>query len=142
DGTRLDITVPMIVQAEGPRAPDLSVAQKRFRFAFALLLPAGSTPSAADITKLDRFRTAWETYFASATNDRAQAETKLVKQLQLSVWPAAGLIQGRTATATVTLGAPAGAPVTVNLSASTGAISVPSSVTVAAGSRAADFTIT
>ena len=142
DGTRLDITVPMIVAAEGRRAPDASVSPKQFRFAFLLLVPAGTTPKQADIAKLDRFRTAWEPFFSNATENRGQAITRLAKQVQLSVWPAAGLVQGKTVTASITLGAPASAPVTVNLSASNSSISAPGSVTVPAGSLRAEFPIT
>jgi len=141
DGTRLDITAPMIVAAEGPRLPDHTLSPKQFRFAFALLVREGTTPPAADIERLDRYRTAWETFFGQATGDRARAETRLVRHLQLSVWPAAGLLQGRTITASVGLAAPASSPVTVRLEASGGAISVPGSVTIPAGRQSAQFTI-
>jgi hypothetical protein len=113
-----------------------------FRFAFVLLTPAGRSPTDAEIAKVERIRSEWETVFARAVENRARAETRLVKQLALSVWPAAGLIQGRTATATVSLPAPAAAPVSVTLAASGGQVSVPGSVTIAAGQRSAGFTIT
>ncbi|HYM13601.1 MAG TPA: Ig-like domain-containing protein [Bryobacterales bacterium] len=142
DGTRLDITLPMITAAVGPRAPDYTLSAKQFHFAFVLLVPAGQTPAAADVAKLDAYRTAWETYFAAATDNNGKAVTSLTKQLELSVWPNAGMIQGRTLSATVTLGSPAAAPVTVSLSASSSAITVPASVTIPAGSRSASFTIT
>ncbi len=142
DGTRLDITVPMIVAAEGKRAPDYTLSPKQFRFAFVYLTPAGATPSAADLSKMDAIRSSWENYFAAATNNLARADTKLVKQLQLSVWPASGIIQGGAINASVTLGAPATAAVTVTLAASNGSIGVPGSVTIPAGSRSAQFSIT
>jgi len=141
DGTRVDVTAPMIVAAEGRRAPDHTLSPKQFRFAFLLLLRAGATPAQADIDRLERIRTEWEGYFRRAVDNRARAETRLVKQLQLSVWPASGLLLGRTVTATLTLGAAAPSAVTVNLAASSGAISVPASVTVPAGRRTVEFSI-
>ncbi len=142
DGTRRDITVPMIVGAEGTRRPDHTVSPRQFRFAFALLAGAGQTPSPADVAKLERYRTEWETFFGRAVGDRARAETRLVKQLHLSVWPASGLIQGRTVAASVILGAPASAPVNVSLSASGSQVSVPGTVTIPAGRRSAEFNLT
>jgi hypothetical protein len=141
DGTRVAITVPMIVAAEGPRAPDFQSSPKRFRFAFALLLPAGQQAAPADIAKLETIRTAWETFFNQATSTLGTAETKLQRQVALSIWPAAGVVAGRGITATVTLGVAAAGPVTINLSAANGSAGVPASVTVAAGSRSANFSI-
>jgi hypothetical protein len=141
NGSRQDITLDMIVAAMGRRAPDVTLSQKRFRFAFALLAPAGTTPSQADIAKADAIRTAWESYFSSITDNRAQADTSLVKQVRLSVWPVSGVIQGHTVSASVALGAPAGAPVTISLNASGPAISIPASVTIPAGAQSASFTI-
>jgi hypothetical protein len=142
DGTRFDVTVPMIVAAEGPRLPDKTVSPKTFRFGFVLLVPPGTTPTAAEIAKLERYRAAWEPFFAAALDNRATAQTRLVKQVALSVWPAAGLIQGRSITATVSLAAPAAAPVAISLAASGGQVTVPASVTIPAGQRSAEFTIT
>jgi hypothetical protein len=142
DGARFDVTVPMIVASEGPRLPPAAVSPRAFRFAFVLLVPAGSSPSAAEIAKLERIRVAWEPFFAAAVENRGRAESRLVKQLALSVWPAAGLIQGRSITATVSLAASATAPVTVALSASGGQVTVPGAVTIPAGQRSAEFPIT
>ncbi len=142
DGARVDVTIPMVVAAEGPRRPPSSLSPKLFRFAFVLLVPAGATPAAAEIAKLERYRSAWETFFARAMDNLARAETRLVKQLKLSVWPAAGLIQGRSITATVSLKSPAAAPVTVALAVSGGQVSAPGSVTIPAGRQSAEFTLT
>jgi hypothetical protein len=142
DGTRVSITVPMIVQAEGPRAPDHTVSPKQFRFAFAVLLPSGQQPSAADVEKIDRARTAWESFFNEATANLGTAETRLGRQLALSVWPSAGVLLGRTITGAVTLAAPAAAPLTVNLTAANASVGLPGAVTIPAGSRTADFVIT
>ena len=141
DGTKFEVNLPMIVAAEGRRLPDHTVSPRSFRFAFVLLAPAGSSPSAAEIAKLERIREAWERAFAQATEMRARAETRLVRGLSLSVWPAAGLIQGRTVQATVSLAAPAASPLTVRLAAAGGQVSVPASVTIPAGQRSAEFSI-
>ena len=142
NGTRQDITVQMIVAAEGKRVPDSTVSQKRFNYAFALLIPAGTQPSASDLAKIDGIRQAWEGYFGPAVDNRGSAQTGLVKQLQLSTWPAGGVLKGNSGAATVSIAAPASAMLTIQLSAANDAITVPASVSIAAGATSTGFTIT
>lgn len=142
NGTRQDITVQMIVAAEGKRVPDSTVSQKRFNYAFALLIPAGTQPSTSDLAKIDQIRPAWENYFGPAVDNRGSARTSLVKQLQLSTWPAGGVIKGSPGTATVSIAAPAAAKLIIQLSAANDAITVPTSVSIAAGATSAGFAIT
>ena len=51
DGTRREVTMDMIIAAEGPRRPQPSVAQKDFNFAFVLLVREGEDPSAETLDK-------------------------------------------------------------------------------------------
>ena len=108
-GTRRDIRLQEIIQAEGRRTPDHSVAQRRFRFAFILIVRQGTEPTPEQLAQVDTYRTEFERFFNEASSARAFADTALRRSLTLSTFPAAGVLEGRTASATVTLQtAPAG----------------------------------
>lgn len=141
NGGRRDVTIQGLIAAEGRRTPDHTVAQRRFRFAFILVTAAGTEPPADDLAKLERFRTAFEEFFALATSNRAAADTSLRLDLRLSVFPAAGVLAGRTATGRVAVDTPPAAPITVLLSTKTGAAAVPGSVIIPAGATEAAFSI-
>ncbi|MFN7923828.1 MAG: hypothetical protein U0Q16_27245 [Bryobacteraceae bacterium] len=141
NGIRRDVTIEELVQTEGRRVPDSTVSQRRFRLGFILVTPEGGDPSAADLEQLDAYRREFEPFFERATGGRATAETSLRGGLELSVWPASGVVAGGTATATVSLTKPATAAMTVLLKTQTGAASMPGSVTIAAGQRQATFAI-
>jgi len=64
---KMTIQLADIQRVEGWRVPDASNAQKNWRAAFVLLARAGTTPSAAEIAKLDNYRKAWEAYFRDET---------------------------------------------------------------------------
>jgi uncharacterized protein (TIGR03437 family) len=140
-GTRRDIRLQEIIQAEGRRTPDHTVAQRRFRFAFILIVRQGTEPTADQLSQVETYRTEFERFFNEASSTRAFADSALRRNLSLSTFPAAGVLEGRTATATVTLQtAPAGT-LTVSLQSQSGNVGVPPSVVIPAGQRAATFTI-
>ena len=141
DGTRREVTIDMIVGAEGPRRPRPSVAQKDFNFALVLLVREGEDPTPEKLAKLNRIRTGWETFFHQAVEQGGTAHTELVRRLHLSTWPAAGVIRGGSATATVAIDSPFGNDIDVMLSSDSGAIEIPPSVTIPAGEREAAFTV-
>jgi len=62
--------------------------------------------------------------------------------LRLSVFPAAGVLAGAAAPATVSVDTAPNAPLVVEFKTSTGAAGVPRSVTIPAGAKSAPFTIT
>ncbi len=142
DGTRKDITVDMIIGAEGERSPDASVSQKDWTFAFILLVAEGTDPPAADIEKVDRIRTQWQEFFNQAVEQRASARTDLVQLLHLSTWPAAAVLQGFPAMATVGIDSPLESNLEVLLTSDSPVISVPPVVTIPAGSLEGSFEIT
>ena len=77
-GTRTDYTMADIIAKYGARVPDANSAPNNFRVAFILVVPAGQyPPPAADLNKLDGFRTAWEAFFLAETNGRGTMETRL-----------------------------------------------------------------
>ncbi len=142
DGSRKDLTVEMIADAEGERSPDTSVSQKEWSFAFILLVPEGSAPPVADIEKINRIRTQWQEFFSQAVDQRGSARTDLVNLLHLSTWPAAGVLQGFPAAATVTIDSPLQSDLEVLLTSDSPVISVPPVVTIAAGSLEKSFVVT
>ncbi|MBM3775793.1 MAG: hypothetical protein FJW37_11620, partial [Acidobacteria bacterium] len=141
DGRRVDVTVQDLIAAVGRRTPDHTIAQRSFRLAFILVVRQGSEPSAADLEQVDTYRREFENFFAAATGGRATADTSLRRGLRLSSFPAAGVVEGRSAAATVSIDRPASAPLTVLLRARNGLASVPASVTIPAGALSAAFDI-
>ncbi|MCC6366590.1 MAG: hypothetical protein IT165_23985 [Bryobacterales bacterium] len=141
NGERQNITVDDIIMAEGRRSPDSTVAQRRFRMAVILVVPDGTEPSQADLAQVDQLRANFEGFYQKSASDLASMETTLKKNLQLSVWPAAGMVAGGVLNARVALDQPAAANLTVMLRTGTGAASMPESVTIPAGSTEAAFTI-
>jgi uncharacterized protein (TIGR03437 family) len=142
NGERRDIPLDLIIAAEGPRLPDSTVSQRHFTFAFVLLVREGTTPSAQDLDKLERIRTQWQAFFEQAVDHRATADTSLAKMLQLSTWPAAGVLEGTPGSGQVEIAEAQPAALDVMLSTGSGVISVPTAVTIPAGSLTASFPIT
>ena len=141
DGARRDIQLDEIVQAEGRRTPDYSVAQRHFRFAFILIVPQGSVPDPADLDQLETYRNQFEAFYRQASSDRGWADASLRRGLHLSIFPAAGVLEGRSTQATLSVENPVATPLTVLLRTQTGAASMPRFVTIPAGGTAAGFTI-
>ncbi len=141
DGIRQDVTAQMIVNAEGRRVPDSTVAQRHFSYAFVMVVREGTEPSAPDLEQLDRLRTEWERFFSGATENRGTASTAMVKQLRLSTWPAGGVLRGSPATATVSIASPAARSLEVTLAADTGVLTVPGTVTIPPGRTSISFPI-
>lgn len=141
DGERKEITVDMIIEAEGKRVPDASVAQRKFNFAFILVVDEGEEPAEADIQKLETIRSEWEPYFEQATDLRADAQTELVRELHLSTWPASGLVVGSPATATVETAEARSSDIDVRLTTDNGGVTVPAVVTIPGGATSVSFAL-
>jgi uncharacterized protein (TIGR03437 family) len=139
DGTRQDIAVADVVQAMGRRTPDSTVAQRRFRFAFVLVVPQGADPSAADLAQVEAYRAQFEAFFAKAADGNAAADASLRRSLKLSLFPAAGIVAGGSGTAAVTVATAPRADLTVQLHALNGFAKFPASVTIPAGAANATF---
>ena len=141
DGERKEITVDMIIQAEGKRVPDASVSQRKYNFAFILVVDAGSEPAEAAIQKLENIRAEWEPFFEQAADLRVEAETELVRELHLSTWPASGLIIGSPSTATVEIAEALSSDLDVMLTADNGGVTVPAVVTIPSGATSVPFAL-
>ncbi len=145
NGDRLNVTVDAVMAAVGRRTPDYTVAQRRFRFAFLLITPSGTPPPAAQLAQVDGYRAAFEQTYPVFASNRAFADTSLKRALQFSAAPALGVVQGASATASITLDSPAAAPLTIFIeqgSGSTGSIGAPASVMIPAGSSSVSLPFT
>ena len=141
DGTRQDVQISDIIQAEGRRTPDSTVAQRHFRMAFVLIVKAGTTPPAAEVAQVDGYRAQFEPFYSAATGGRAFMDATLRHTLSLSVAPAAGIIAGASGTASVTIQQAETSPVIVNLQSGSGMITVPPYVVIPAGATTVTFPI-
>jgi len=70
-GTRKNVRIADIVAANGARRPDAASAPKVFRQAFIYLV-AQTRESSDDLNKIERIRTAWETFFSDSTERRGR----------------------------------------------------------------------
>ncbi|MBK9168657.1 MAG: hypothetical protein IPM24_14470 [Bryobacterales bacterium] len=142
NGERRDVTTADVIAAEGRRTPDHTVSQRRYRFAFVLIVRAGETPSPDVIEQLDRYRREFEPYFTQVTGGRGAADATLRRSVRLSAHPATGLVAGTERSVTVAVETPPETPLTVLLRSAGGRLAMPPSVTLAAGAREATFPVT
>jgi uncharacterized protein (TIGR03437 family) len=143
-GTRLDVSIADIVKAAGRRTPDSTVAQRQFRMAFVLIVPAGSNLADNGVTsnaiaQVERYRSEFPAFFAAATGNRAAVETTIRQSVTLSLAPGAGVVQGASGLASVQLAHPAPASVTFSLRTRNGILSTPTIATIAAGQTRTTF---
>ena len=140
-GQRKDIRVEDIVAWEGARRPDTTVSQRHFRFAFVLLVEDADSPDPATLKVLEKLRAELLTYFESQLGGRAVAAASLVNLLQLSTWPAGGVIARGNGRARVSISGPRESDLPIQLSVQDGIASVPSVVTIPAGDVHAEFSV-
>jgi len=142
DGTRRNVSINDIIQVEGRRTPDSTVAQRRFRFAFILVVAQGTQPSGADLAQIDTYRQQFEPFYDQvASSNNAVADTTLKRSMKLSLYPNAGVVAGGSGTATLTLQTPPSGDMTVQFQAPNGNAQLPASVKIPAGATSASFTV-
>lgn len=137
DGTRRDVSVDDLIAVHGRRTPDHSVSQRKYRFAMVVITPRGAAADSAQVQQVEAYRRSFESFYNRATGERAIAEATLRKQLEVSVWPAAGVLLGKEFEAELRLGAVTASDLNVSVRAGRGVVEAPASVTIAAGSRSA-----
>jgi uncharacterized protein (TIGR03437 family) len=142
DGQRRDVTTAEIIAAEGRRTPDSTVSQRRFRFAFVLIVRQGSTPPQADLDQIESYRRQFEAYYGQAASNRASADASLRMSLRLSMFPAAGVLAGQSVAGSISIQKPAAAPLSIVLKTQTGAAGVDTAVTIPAGGASVSFKLT
>jgi len=142
DGTPVKIGIDDIIAVEGRRTPDWTVAQRRFRFAFILVVAQGTQVPAADVTQVDTYRQQFEGFYATASSGNGSADTTLKRSMKLSLFPSAGVLTGGSGTAALTLQTAPAADMTVQLAAPNGNAQLPASVKIASGATTATFAFT
>ncbi len=142
NGTRADIHVGDLISAVGRRVPDSTVSQRHFRFAIVLIVPAGQQATAGQMSQLDTLRAAFEGFYNQISGGNGFADTGLRKALNVTTWPAAGVIAGSTATGKIAVSAPVPSALTIALRPVSGLLTVPASVTIPAGSQQVTFPFT
>ena len=142
DGVRKNITVDDIIAAEGPRVPHADVSPKEFNYAFMLMVDdeAQVVPE-QDVAKLNRIREGWLGFLDTATSGRASGVAEIRELLELSAWPASGVLVGSTATAQARIARPRDTDLAIRLTASDARIVVPGMVTIPASETSVDFEI-
>ncbi len=141
NGERRDISIQEVIEAAGRRTPDSTVAQRNFRFAFLLIVPAGSTPDPAQVAQLEAYRSRFETAYVGFTSNRASADASLRRAVHLSAFPAAGVLIGSAASASITLDSPVTAPLRIGLRSDLGLITTPAFVEIPPGANNIKFSI-
>ena len=143
-GTKFPISVNDVIQAVGRRTPDYTVAQHRFRFGFVLLVAPGSEDLSSfpdDVQQVETYRQQFVAAYTKFSANLGAADTTLNLSLRLSLFPAAGVVAGGSATATITVQTPPKTDLAVQLSAPAGFAQAPAQVTIAAGATSASFTV-
>lgn len=141
NGPRLDITVDDVIASAGPRIPDHTVAQSRFRFAFILVTPEGQEPPLSAIDQIETYRNEFEIYFNRVSSGRAWADTSLRPMMKLSAWPAIGVTAGQQAPVTLELARPLDYDLLIGIHTTHGHIEAPTPVTMPAGQTRLSFNV-
>jgi hypothetical protein len=76
-GRRHDLSMADITAALGTRSPSARQATRLHRQAFVYVVGRGRTADSAAVAKLERFRAAWEPFFATATGGRMTLDARL-----------------------------------------------------------------
>ena len=78
-GTRQNVSISQITAIEGFRPPGFTGVNPTtvWHQAFILLVKAGTTPSSAELSKINTIRSAWIPYFANAVGGRGSISTAL-----------------------------------------------------------------
>jgi len=141
NGRRYDISIDDVIAVAGPRVPDTGIAQRKYRFAFVLVLSA-SDPLAPDLLALaQRYRSQWTAYWNQITGGRSTADVQPARALNVSFWPHAELAFGATLDATVSIAAPLDHDLAIALEDAAGLLSGAASVIIPAGETKARFTL-
>jgi hypothetical protein len=77
NGTKREILIQDILDAEGARVPSAADSSRLHRQAFLYLVSSGKSADPGQVAKIDAIRRAWETFFSQATDGRMRAITTL-----------------------------------------------------------------
>ncbi|MCZ2154586.1 MAG: hypothetical protein LC114_11900 [Bryobacterales bacterium] len=131
-GPARNFSIYNIIAANGPRIPDHTVSQKRFRFAFVLITSDATAPE-RDLAKLNAFRTGFESFFHEKTGGLAIADTSLKPALSADAFPATGLTPGVPGQLIVRRESASPSAVPLTISVAGAPLELPSSAEIAPG---------
>ena len=77
NGTKREVLIQDVIEVEGARVPSADESPRVHRQAFLYVVGNGREANSDHLDKLDRIRMQWEPFFAAATDDRMQVETRL-----------------------------------------------------------------
>src|ERR1019366_740386 len=142
-GSRLNVSVNDVIQAVGRRTPDSTVAQHRFRFGFILVVLEGTNDSSItnNVLQVETYRQGFVAAYTRFSANLAAADTTLNRSLRLSLFPAAGIVAGGSATAALSVQTPPKAGFAVKLKGPLGFAQWPGLGPIAAGATSASFTV-
>jgi hypothetical protein len=69
------VTVDDVIAAEGPRLPDIAMAQRRFNTGIVVMVEHGRRPSAKLLEQAEGIRRQWVGYWGIVTGRRASMTT-------------------------------------------------------------------
>lgn len=78
-GEKRDVKLSQVIDVHGPRKPSAANSQRLFRVLFVLVTEEGAEPTAAEVAKLNSWRTLMERNFALATGGRGRLVTTFVR---------------------------------------------------------------
>lgn len=76
-GTKRTVLIEDVIAAMGARTPSFRDSPRVHRQAFLYVFSIGKSLDTTQVDKVDRFRRAWETFFAGAVEKRMRVETRL-----------------------------------------------------------------
>ena len=76
-GTKRSIDISQITAVNGLRSPGPATSPKTFHIAFLMLVRNGAVPTAADLAKIDLYRTMFSPHFAAAVHGLASMDSHL-----------------------------------------------------------------
>lgn len=81
-GERRDLSVADVIERLGERTP-VADGVKIFRMGFVYVVSQGTSPTAADMAKMQRIRRGFGPYFRGATDGRARVRTSLARTIAM-----------------------------------------------------------
>ena len=92
--------------------------------------------------QVETYRQQFVAAYTKFSANLGTADTTLNRSVRLSLFPAAGVVTGGSASATISVQTPPAADLVVRLAAPAGFVQAPAQVTIAAGATSASFIVT
>ena len=137
NGNRRDINVSDVIAVDGPRIPDHTLEQRRYRLGMVLIVSEGQSATPQNLALLERYRDELELAFPRYTSNRAAMDVSLRRNVRLSIEPASGAIAGANAVIEISVAELTKTPINFNIRTVNGLVDGPSLITIPPGNRSA-----